>query len=142
MNLTGDWEGYYEYGEGYSLPYFGERVNLIASFEQKGNAFVGEINELESAYSIPLTAMVKGEIDENIITFTKTYPKYPVIIDVENKKIGFEDGELNIYHEGVVDIDFESIYGYWYIKEIVEDKQGKYEHISSGIWLLKKQKKQ
>lgn len=142
MNLTDDWEGYYEYGEGYSLPYFGERVNLIARFVQKGNALVGEINELESAFSIPLTAMVKGEIDDNIITYTKTYPKYPVILDEENKKIGFEDGELNIYHEGVVDIYFESIYGYWYIKETIEDEKCKYEHISSGIWLLKKQKKQ
>ena len=31
MNLTGKWQGFYEYGSGYDLPYFGQRVNIIAS---------------------------------------------------------------------------------------------------------------
>lgn len=29
MNLVGKWEGYYEYGEGYALPQFGERVKSM-----------------------------------------------------------------------------------------------------------------
>jgi len=38
MNLIRKWEGYYQYGSGYTLLQFGERVNIIVVFEGMNNS--------------------------------------------------------------------------------------------------------
>ena len=51
MDLSGAWKGYYEYGEGYYLPYFGERVKIEVVLSQSTNKIKGTSNELESILS-------------------------------------------------------------------------------------------
>ena len=142
MDLSGAWKGYYEYGEGYYLPYFGERVKIEVVLSQSTNKIKGTSNELESSFSVPLKGTINGVVKDDIISFEKVYPVKPVISNDSKKKVEFKKGELVIIHEGVIDSEFNSIYGYWYIKEILKDDIGEYESILNGIWLLRKQKKQ
>ena len=48
MELKGHWEGYYQYGAGYTLPYFGQRVKMTVSFEGTNDRFKGSIEEEET----------------------------------------------------------------------------------------------
>ncbi len=66
----------------------------------------------------------------------------PIISNDGKKKIEFKKGKLVIIHEGVIDYEYNTLYGYWYIKEVLRDDIGEYESILNGIWLLRKQKKQ
>ena len=71
MNLSGEWEGYYEYGIGYYLPYFGERVKLYISLEDLNEGLTGKCSEEESEFSVPSIASIKGFHEEEYISFVK-----------------------------------------------------------------------
>ena len=138
MNIIGNWKGYYEYGEGYSLPQFGERVEIFASFQGNNDKFIGTIKEITSDHSIPMDATVQGFTEEGLISFIKRYPKVPRIKEFGSSEIELENGQFEIEHVGMIDSDNNSIYGSWSISEIVSDDQGTYEDTVYGIWLLKK----
>ena len=132
MNLTGKWQGFYEYGSGYDLPYFGQRVNIKASITDTNGSFTGEIKEDVSVFSVKLEATIKGFIEDGFISFLKKYPKRPIIVE-HSTTIKYEDGSLEIEHEGILDENNNSIYGDWYIMTENND-----EIASQGIWLLTK----
>ena len=54
MNLTGNWQGFYEYGLGYELPFFGQRVKINAMITDVNGSFTGEIEEEISEFSVHL----------------------------------------------------------------------------------------
>lgn len=133
MNLTGKQQGFYEYGSGYDLPYFGQRVNIIASITDVNGSFTGEIKEDDSEFSTKLNANIKGFVEDGFISFVKQYPKYPIISDDYSSIITYENKTLEIEHEGILDDNNNSIYGNWYIMTENND-----EIASQGIWLLTK----
>ena len=133
MNLTSNWQGFYEYGSGYDLPYFGQRVNIKASITDVNGSFTGEIEEDDSVFSTKLNATIKGFIEDSFISFVKQYPKYPIISDDYSSIIRYENKTLEIEHEGILDENNNSIYGNWYIMTENND-----EIASQGIWLLTK----
>ena len=138
MNLTGNWQGFYEYGSGYDLPYFGQRVNIKASITDVNGSFTGKIDEDGSVFSAKLEATMKGFIENGFISFIKKYPKRPIIVK-HSTTINYESGSLEIEHEGIVDEQNNSIYGNWYIIETITDEYGTFENATQGIWLLNKQ---
>ena len=133
MNLTGNWQGFYEYGSGYDLPYFGQRVNIKASITDVNGTFTGEIEEDDSVFSTKLNATIKGIVEDGFISFVKQYQKYPIISDDYSSIIIYENKTLEIEHEGILDENNNSIYGNWYIMTENND-----EIASQGIWLLTK----
>ena len=137
MNLTGKWQGFYEYGSGYDLPYFGQRVNIIASITDVNGSFTGEIEEDGSVFSVKLEATIQGFIEDGFISFVKKNPKTPIIVE-HSTTINYESGSLEIEHEGIVDAQNNSIYGNWFIIETITDEFGTFENSSQGIWLLTK----
>ena len=137
MNLTGNWQGFYEYGSGYELPYFGQRVNIKASITDLNGSFTGEIEEDGSVFSVKLEATIQGFIEDGFISFVKKYSKKPIIIE-HSTTINYESGSLEIEHEGIVDAQNNSIYGNWFIIETITDEFGTFENSSQGIWLLTK----
>lgn len=137
MNLTGNWQGFYEYGSGYDLPYFGQRVHIKASITDVNGSFTGEIVEDGSVFSVKLEATIKGFIEDGFISFVKKYPKRPIIVEYSTR-INYESGSLEIEHEGIVDEQNNSIYGNWFIIETITDEFGAFENTSQGIWLLTK----
>jgi hypothetical protein len=138
MNLTGNWQGFYEYGSGYDLPYFGQRVNIKATITDSNGSFTGEIGEDGSVFSVKLDATIKGFVEDNFISFVKKYPKYPRIADDYSTNQIYEDKILEIEHEGFVDKKNNSIYGNWFIIETFKDEYGIFENKIQGIWLLTK----
>ena len=75
MNLTGNWQGFYEYGSGYDLPHFGQRVNIKASIIDINGSFTGEIKEDSSVFSTKLEATIKGFVEADFISFVKNIRK-------------------------------------------------------------------
>lgn len=133
MNLSGNWQGFYEYGSGYELPYFGQRVLIKASITDINGCFTGKIEEDDSVFSTKLNATIKGFVEDGFITFIKQYQKYPIISDDYSSIITYEDKTLEIEYEGILDENNNSIYGNWYIMTVKND-----EIASQGIWLLTK----
>lgn len=127
MDIKGMWKGYYEYGGGYILPQFGERVQIEVVLKGANETFEGFVNEVESPHSVPLKAKIKGFSEDSFISFVKTYPKKPQIKELGSIDMIFEEGELKIEHEGFVDVENNAIYGKWYISEIHSDEDGEYE---------------
>ncbi|MDC8004161.1 hypothetical protein POV27_08875 [Aureisphaera galaxeae] len=138
MNIIGKWKGFYEYGEGYDLPYFAKRVGLEITFEGHNDRFIGSTREEPSEYSVPLKGTVEGFVEDGLISFIKRYPKKPVILERHKIGIEFEEGQSEIEHTGVVDEEHQAIHGSWTIYDVVEDEQGTYEYAAHGIWLLKR----
>lgn len=138
MDINGLWKGYYEYGGGYTLPQFGERVQIEVVFKGSNEKFNGYVNEIKSVYSVPLKATIQGFLEGSFISFIKTYPKTARIKEVGGLEILFEEGETKIEHEGIMDVENNAIYGKWYISELLSDEKGEYELNSDGIWYLKK----
>ena len=138
MNIIGNWEGYYEYGEGYSLPQFGERVEISVIFQGSNDKFIGTVNEKPSDHSIPLEATIQGFTENELISFVKHYPKAPRIKEHGSSEIVFEQGQLEIEHMGFIDTSHNSMYGTWTITQNMEDELGIFEVTTYGIWLLRK----
>ncbi|MFT5725588.1 MAG: hypothetical protein ACI9JN_002713 [Bacteroidia bacterium] len=138
MHIEGTWEGYYEYGDGYVLPHFGERVGIMVTFQGENEEFSGTVKEDGSTFSVPLQAKIMGVVEYNVVSFIKTYPKNPRIKEEGKADLYFDDGELEIYHSGYWDEKSNSMYGWWSITSEFEDENGVFESVTSGIWLLKK----
>lgn len=139
MDIRGEWKGFYEYGAGYTLPQFGKRVNITVFFEGSNDSFKGYVTEDLSEHSVDLKATIKGFIDKDLISFVKTYPQKPLIVQEGNSEKTMKKGILEIEHEGYVDLKNNSVYGEWGIYENLMDKNGSYESQANyGIWLLKK----
>jgi len=138
MKLKGQWEGYYEYGAGYSLPYFGQRVKMTVSFEGTNDNFKGTIEEEETEFSVSHLATIQGFCEEDYISFVKTYPVHPFIEeDGESVKIDKND-TLEVDYQGYIDEENKALYGSWSIAQLFTDENGQLqESISEGIWMLR-----
>ena len=135
MNLTGNWQGFYEYGLGYELPFFGQRVKINAMITDVNGSFTGEIEEEISEFSVQLKSSIKGFSEKDFISFVKKYSKNPILDN--SSKIIYENGHLEIEHEGFIDEENQSIYGKWMIIEIMtEENLGTFEYTTEGIWFL------
>ncbi len=135
MNLTGNWQGFYEYGLGYELPFFGQRVKINAIITDVNGSFIGEIEEEISEFSVHLKSALKGFTENDFISFVKNYSQKPEIDN--SSKIIYENGHLEIEHEGFIDEENQSIYGKWMIREIMTDENlGTFEYTTEGIWFL------
>ena len=140
MNLIDNWEGYYEYGIGYSLPQFGERVNIQVNFQGNNDNFVGTVKEVSSEHSVPLEATIIGFTDNELISFIKTYPKVARQKEFGSSEIKMENGQIGIEHQGYIDPKFDAIYGSWSITETAPADQGAYPITVYGTWLLRRVK--
>jgi hypothetical protein len=139
MNISGKWKGYYEFGEGYMLPYFGEKVEFEAQFYQDSQGRIkGIITELPSKFSIQYQSTLEGFIEDGVISFIKRYPNTPEIND-EFEKTTHRSGNLEVNYGGIIDEDNDALYGVWSIQEEFINHLGHNDvSFSAGIWLLKR----
>ncbi|MBL4705161.1 MAG: hypothetical protein JKY54_11605 [Flavobacteriales bacterium] len=135
MNIIGKWNAYYEYGPGYDLPYFGERVHHEVFITPCDSGFEGvsknEIGEL----SINQVGKIEGLVDVDYISFVKIYPVYSEI-GADHKTVEDPSRQLTINYQGYVDLEFSKIYGNWTIITVEIDQEGN-EHSFEcyGIWM-------
>ena len=138
MNIEGKWKGYYEYGVGYQLPFFGSRVEMQVEFvvDQEGK-FTGTITEIPSDFSVPMDAKINGFIDIDLISFIKSYPSHFQINPDNTMKVS--EGSLDIQYTGYIDEKNHAIYGEWSIEDEFTNEEGFDDTgYSTGIWLIKR----
>ncbi|MGB5982529.1 MAG: hypothetical protein WBG46_10345 [Nonlabens sp.] len=135
--LSGIWKGYYEYGLGYDLPFFGKRVNIEYTLDFKAYNITGKTQEEPSESAVDAQGKIFGYIEDSLVCFVK---KYPVISKInENGIIEQQPGELIVNHTGYYDHKNQSIYGLWTINNPdVQDDEYEVQQ-GEGIWLIKKE---
>lgn len=136
MNLTGEWKGFYEYGFGYDLSHFGQRVNFQLSLIDDAAALKGSSQEEKSDYSVDLDGTIKGFHEDRLVSFIKTYPKTP---DIQaDGSIIFKEGSLEVEHIGELDESLTKMFGKWTVFMEFEEDGTLYETQFEGIWYLEK----
>ena len=138
MDIKGKWEGYYTYGEGYILPYFGELVDITIDIYGNEKEFTGLVTEEESEFSVPLQSEIKGSLEEEIVSFIRTYDGMPTIKEQAANTMEIGEGSLEIEHQGYYDEKNKAMYGSFVVEQEQEDEEGKYDAVLTGTWLLKK----
>lgn len=139
LELSGKWIGFYEYGLGYELPYFSQRVKYQIEITSEGQDIIGTTSEEKSEFSVDSKATIKGFVDDDLVSFIKTYP-IKSIIDEDDNLIKLSKGEQLIHHTGFLDREQMTMYGLWTIELHTLEKNEHYEPQQvEGIWLLKKQ---
>ncbi len=138
--LNGYWEGYYIYGLGYDLPFFGEKVILYAELEFKDGIITGHHTEKKSPFSTGGTSNFKGHWDDDLVSFTVQHSSNPVILDdgvsTQNLQHDFEityNGSLNLFKK--------TINGLWFMENEMETELNLEIPIAEGLWMLKKMKR-
>lgn len=126
MDLSGNWQGFYEYGLGYELPFFGQRVSFKTTINDINGSFTGEIEEDNSEFSVQHKSSIKGFVEDDFISFVKKYS------DSNSKEIDL----LEVEYEGFIDEENQSIYGKWLIREVLTNNLGTFDYTTEGIWLL------
>ena len=139
MSLTGNWKGFYEYGYGYGLKQFGQRVAINLQVTDEDGAISGTCEEEKSDIAVDLVSTVQGFYEDRILSFVKTYPKRPNLS--EENEIIITDGTLEVEHIGQISEDNNTLFGRWSIYDQFTDEDGKtYEYATDGIWLLERTK--
>ncbi|MEM7163038.1 MAG: hypothetical protein AAF487_11435 [Bacteroidota bacterium] len=141
MTINGIWEGFYEYGLGYNLPEFGQRI--MTQIEFKGNAieFKGKVlYEEKSRFSVPFVSELNGFIELDHISFRLSYTD-EVSPGREIEASTFDKNNLIVVdYLGIIDDKYQSMYGNWIISDILHLNEVTDDDLMpcEGIWLLKK----
>ena len=138
MKLAGKWVGFYEYGQGYQPPSFGERVVVEFIIEDQEDGFEGSCREEASAYSIDEISKITGFTENGMISFTKTYQNtYQIQDDQQVIIVSGKEMQVNYYGEYTPKGD--CIYGLWEVESEEFELDGELvQTVSSGIWKLTK----
>ncbi|MCI4671140.1 MAG: hypothetical protein MRZ79_23580 [Bacteroidia bacterium] len=139
MNLTGRWKGYYIYGNGYGLPYFGQKVEFESEMIQRKDEVSGVITE-KGEYSVPMEATFSGFVQGNFLSFIKNYPGKAQIDEEGDLNVEANGNSHEIHYQGYLDQEHDSIYGRWSISQVVRGPFGEeMTHICEGLWLIKRE---
>lgn len=140
MEITGTYDGFYEYGPGYLLPEFGKCVQFQVEITEENGTITGKVKEEESEFSVHHPAEIKGHIEDRSIFFIKNY--LPKTVDIEEIIDSAPLGQANlepIDHAGYIDHENKCLYGDWTIEIYIEREDGTREkepYFLRGIWFL------
>lgn len=128
------WKGYYIYGNGFTLPYFGEKINVTFEIEIDDHQFSGTCTEEENSLAQDMEATIEGFIEEQFVSFTKTFP-FPLNFQ-DADEVGKKPQEL--IHEGLFDSETNTMYGSWILPSFAQIELVEREVSMEGLWFLKK----
>lgn len=143
IDITGTWNGYYEYGETYRFPLQGRRTffTLIIN-EINGEIFGQCIDDLKGREE-NLHATIKGFINGFQISFIKQYPFRTFIKESGERVIVENETHPEIEYQGQYNVSDQSFSGEWSMviaTDILdikgENKVGELFH--SGTWMMNK----
>ncbi|GMN08608.1 hypothetical protein MTsPCn5_39980 [Croceitalea sp. MTPC5] len=129
MNLSGKWKGYYQYGFGYDLDFFGKKVAIEVEIVDDNGSISGNCKEEKSAISIDGKSEIRGFYEGDTISFLKTYP-FSTSVN--------ESHEIEYF--GEFDDTKTKLFGKWTITEIDLQDLLEYKELGGeGIWFLEKE---
>ncbi|MEO9954062.1 hypothetical protein [Nonlabens sp.] len=138
--LSGYWEGYFIYGLGFDLPFFGERVRLFTEMEFKDGIITGHHTEEKGPFSTGRTVNFTGFWEQNLISITVTYTSNDVILED-----GFSTEEIEhnfeIVYNGSFDYKKKAMNGIWFMQNEMDGDLDLEIPPAEGLWMLKKAKK-
>lgn len=138
--LSGYWEGYFIYGLGFDLPFFGERVRLFTEMEFKDGIITGHQTEEKGPFSTGRTVNFTGFWEQNLISLTVSYISNDVILED-----GFNTEEIEhnfeIVYNGSFDYKKKAMNGIWFMQNEMDENLDLEIPPAEGLWVLKKAKK-
>jgi len=138
--LSGYWEGYFIYGLGYDLPFFGEKVRLYAELEFKEGKITGYHTEEKGPFSTGKTTNFNGFWEHNMISLTIHHTSNDVILEdgfsTENLKHDFD-----ITYNGNFNFRKKAMSGLWFMGSEMEQELNLDTPVAEGLWMLRKTEK-
>lgn len=138
QHLNGYWQGYFIYGLGYDLPFFGERVKLFAELHFENGEITGYLTEEKSPFATGRTFPVNGFWQDQLVSLNLHLTDNDVILED-----GFttENIEYEFYlsYNGRYNAAKKSIHGNWLM-----DHESEFEleiPLAEGLWMLRKSEK-
>jgi hypothetical protein len=141
-NISGQWKGFFWYGKEYG-ELEGASVEFMMFLEESDGVLNGKCFEMGGVgvASGADLALINGFINDRHISFIKRYD-FATFLD-ENGN-AFADTSLpshEIQYEGELNVKDEKFEGSWEIVEKTEDHGDSIiEYISTGTWMMKKEK--
>ncbi len=131
--MTENWQGQYTYGDTYTDEYKGRSVSFTISWDNTDGTIKGTC--IDKDHPFGLTANIEGFIEENFISFIKTYPCYWEIDENNEPRIIRDKPSQVIHYSGFfTDDHFE---GEWEIPFSYKTPDGDMiELFYEGIWTL------
>lgn len=141
IKLTGQWKGFFWYGEDYGDLY-GESVEFMMFLEEENGEINGKCFEMggKGVLSNADLALIKGFIKGSEISFTKKYNHATFIDENGDTQDDFFKPSQEIIYHGEFDESDYKFSGDWEIvvkEELVEG--GVIEHLNTGTWEMKKE---
>lgn len=135
--LTGYWEGYYIYGLGYDLPFFGEKVILFAELEFKDGFITGHHTEKKGPFSTGRTTNFKGYWNDDFVSFTAQHSSNSVILEdgITTREL---EHNFEITYNGSLNLFKKTINGLWFMENESKIPIDLETPIAEGLWMLKK----
>jgi hypothetical protein len=137
LEITGDWLGYYTYGDGYEAWQRQQQVPFRMTIQRGISEFVGRIFEEAEYGGIDDEIVIKGRQNGDDIEFTKYYSREH-FSDDQGNLVSFEsDSPTIVYYKGTFDSVEQKFSGTWEITGLREDDDGIFhEDNLSGTWSL------
>ena len=144
IDLSGQWFGFYKYGEDYPSEIIGEKIIFSINIEKIfNNRFSGKCVEISGIHLIEEISLIEGFIENDFISFQKLY-KSKYSFDDEGKSIEIVDQSLyELSYEGRYDFNSKNFLGEWEIwKNDRLPGESNYILIGAGSWEMSKNSKQ
>lgn len=136
--LSGYWQGYFIYGLGYDLPFFGEKVKLFAELNFENGLITGYFTEEKGPFSTGRTFPVDGFWQDHLVSLNIDLTDNDVILE-DGFTTGNREHEFYLNYSGVFTETKKAIHGNWFM-----DNESELEieiPLAQGLWVLRKSAK-
>ncbi|MFT5846660.1 MAG: hypothetical protein ACJARX_001470 [Psychroserpens sp.] len=139
VHITQQWEGFFNYLEGYANIEHYKHVEFTMEFSITDNSFVGTSREKESQDAFKKPAIAKGFIDDEKMSFMMKYPCVYCKDDFGNIISDKSSEHPDIHYLGCFDSDKKTISGNWEMTVYEEKYVGGYlEELLNGTFEMRR----
>lgn len=138
--MEGNWKGFYSYGPEYGEELNGQKVYFRIHLTSSESEFEGTSIDTEGIGSDFDKATIKGFIEDDFISFVKTYPR-KIYINEDGTTIADESEKpAEIYYTGNYNHLNKKFEGQWELIDHSQDlgEYGWLEDVSTGLWEMEK----
>jgi hypothetical protein len=140
IEITGDWIGYYTFGERYGDWGKDRRVPFRMKIQRGISEFVGRIFEETDYGGIDDEITIRGRQNGDEIEFTKHYTQEHLLNENGEQVSLKSDSPTIVYYKGEFDFNDNQFKGEWEIPVLREDEDGVFHSDNdSGRWCVWKE---
>lgn len=134
----GQWQGFFKYGPEYGTIVEGQEAEFRLFIEEyKDGEFSGRVIDWEGLGANGEVSVVKGFVNEEMISFTKQYDQRFIIDEWGNSDIEKEVPGYKVIYEGHFDKKGNQFLGQWEIvSDIAHTPELTLEKVLTGTWRM------